>query len=421
MGFLLLKTHGSHRFKNIDELLVMQEFFELSQTRSGVNSTTLICNSIYFTIFGLGTFVMNIIKHKIMIHKSTIQKLGIVIPLWSILLVACANKTEEAPGESAIENIALEKLPVDIIVAKEQQLHQEEIVVGTMMPYRAVSIVSELAQKITQVAFKEGSYVSQGAVLYKLNDAEIRSSLKQLGAELELARLTKDRLTTLLKTETVRPQEHDEAVMRFRSLEAQQERLRVDLEKTVIRAPFSGKIGISKVHLGAYVVPGAELVVLQDQSSVKIGFAISEKYVPLIKMGHKIRFITELSDEEFTATISATEPGLDAQGRSLQVQAIAPNIDGQFRAGLSAKVHFSISNPDAKGILVPTEALAPGDKGYTVFVIKNGMAKPAMVSITNRTEKDAIISSGLITGDSIIISNMLRIGEGTPVKAVVPN
>ncbi len=356
-----------------------------------------------------------------MLHKSTIQKLGIVIPLWSILLVACANKTEEASAESTPANVPVEKLPVDILVAKEQQLHQEEIVVGTLMPYRAVSIVSELPQKITQVAFQEGSFVNQGALLYKLNDADIRSRLKQLGAEWELARLTKDRLATLLKTETVRPQEYDEALMRFRSLEAQQELVRVDLEKTVIRAPFSGKIGISKVHLGAYVLPGAELVVLQDQSRVKINFALSEKYVSLIKIGQKIRFTTELSDQEYLATISATEPGLDAQGRSLQVQAMTQNTDGQFRAGLSAKVYFSLSNPDAKGILVPTEALAPGDKGYTVFVIKNGLAKPTSVSISNRTEKEAIITSGLIAGDSLIISNMLRIGDGTPVKAVVPN
>ncbi|WP_430611781.1 efflux RND transporter periplasmic adaptor subunit [Flavobacterium sp. JP2137] len=354
-----------------------------------------------------------------MLYKSTIQKLGIAIPLWSILFVACSNKTEEPQGETAAAAVA--QLPVDVIVAKEEPLAQEEAVVGTLMPYREVAIVSELPQKITQVAFKDGSFVSQGAVLYKLNDADIRSRLKQIQAELELARLTKDRLSALLKTETVRPQEHDEALMRLRSLEAQQELLRVDLEKTVIRAPFSGKIGISKVHLGAYVSPGMELVVLQDQSSVKILFSISEKYVSLIKMGQKIRFTSELSDQQHSATITATEPGLDAQGRSLQVQAITANTDGHFRAGLSAKVYFAVSPQDAKGILVPTEALAPGDKGYSVFIINDGQAKITAVTISNRTEKEAIITSGLSAGDSIIVSNMLRIADGTPVKAVGSN
>jgi membrane fusion protein (multidrug efflux system) len=356
-----------------------------------------------------------------MLYKHTTQRLGILVPLLSILLIACENKTEKAPESDATAKADVNKLPVDIIIAQEKQLNQEEAVVGTMMPYREVAIVSELPQKITHVAFKDGSYVSQGVVLYKLNDADIRSRLKQVGAELELARLTKDRMANLLKTETVRPQENDEAVMRYQSLIAQQELLRVDLAKTVIRAPFSGKIGISKVHLGAYVSPGAELVTLQDQSSIKINFAVPEKYLPLIQTGNKVRFTSELSDQEYSATINATEPGLDAQGRSLQVQAITSNTGGKFRAGLSAKVYFSVTQKGAKGIMVPTEALSPSDKGYAVFVIKNGVAKPVAVTISNRTETDAVITSGIKTGDNIIVSNMLRIGDGTPVKAVVPN
>lgn len=354
-----------------------------------------------------------------MLNKSTIQRLGILIPLLCVILIACKNTPEKSSGETENVSIDASKLPVDIIIANEQLRNQEEVVVGTMMSNREVSIVSELPQKITQVVFKDGNYVSQGDVLYTLNDSDIRSRLKQVGAELELALLNKERMSNLLKTETVRQQEFDEALMRFRYIEAQQDLLRVELAKTVIRAPFSGKIGISKVHLGAYVTPGAELVMLQDQGIIKINFSVSEKYLPLIQTGDKVRFTSELSGQEYLATISATEPGLDAQGRSLQVQAITNNADGQFRAGLSAKVYFRVTDKGAKGILVPTEALAPGEKGYTVFVIKNGVAKPVEVTISNRTETDVIITSGIATNDSIIVSNMLRLGDGTPVQAVV--
>lgn len=354
-----------------------------------------------------------------MLYKYSTQRLGVLIPLLGILLIGCENKEKKAPEKTAAAQADASKLPVDIIVAQEEQLNQEEAVVGTMMPYREVSIVSELPQKITQVAFKDGSYVRQGAVLYKLNDADIRSRLKQIGAELKLAQLSKNRLNNLLKTETVRPQEYDEAVMRFQSLSAQQDLLQVELAKTVIRAPFSGKIGISKVHLGAYVTPGAGLVTLQDQSSIKINFSVPEKYLSLIQTGGEVRFTSELSDQEYSSTIIATEPGLEAQTRSLQVQAIARNTDGKFRAGLSAKVYFHVSNKGATGIMIPTEALAPGEKGYSVFVIKSGVAKPKAVTISNRTETDAVITSGISAGDSIIVSNMLRLGDGTPVKAVV--
>lgn len=354
-----------------------------------------------------------------MLLINTIRRLGILIPLLSIFLFACENKSQKSAEKTATTNADASKLPVDIIIAQEQLLKNEEAVVGTMLSYREVSIVSELSQKITKVAFKDGSYVSQGTVLYTLNDADIRSRLKQVGAELELAQLNKERLFNLLNTESVMQQEYDEAFTRYRSLEAQQELLHVELAKTVILAPFSGKIGISKVYPGAYVTPGAELVLLQDQSSIKINFFVSEKYLPIIHTGDKIRFTSELSGHEHMATINATAPGLDAQSRSLRVQAIIKNTGGQFRAGLSAKVYFHVTNKGAKGILVPTEALAPGEKGYTVFIIKNGVAKPVEVTISNRTEKDAVIISGISTSDSIIVSNMLRLGDGTPVKAVV--
>jgi membrane fusion protein (multidrug efflux system) len=226
-------------------------------------------------------------------------------------------------------------------------------------------------------------------------------------------------MRSLLNSETVRQQEYDEAFMRFRYLEAQQDQLRVEWAKTVVRAPFSGRIGITKVYKGAYVTPGAALVMLQDQSSIKINFSVPEKYLPLIRIGDKVRFTSGLSGQEYEARISAMEPGLDAEGRSLQVQAITNNSGGHFRPGLSAKVYFRVTDKGATGILVPTEALSPGEKGYTVFVIKQGVAKPVEVTISNRTETDAVITSGITTNDSIIVSNMLRLGDGTPVKAIV--
>ncbi|QQT26900.1 efflux RND transporter periplasmic adaptor subunit [Sphingobacterium spiritivorum] len=351
-----------------------------------------------------------------MFYKYSTHKLGILVSLLSILFTACESKPKK---EEAAAPAAAGKLPVDVIVAQEQELDQQEIFVGTLMPYREIAVVSETAQKITKVAFKDGSYVSQGAVLYTLNDSDIRSQIRKVDAELKFARLTKDRMTNLLKTETVKQQEYDEALMRLSSLEAQQEYLRTELAKTVICAPFSGKVGITKVHLGAYVSPGTLLVDLQDQSNLKINFRLPERYLPLIKTGTAIQFSTGLSEEQYNASITATEPELDAEGRSLQVQAIIRNNGEKFRAGQSVRVYFSTEQKGKTGVMIPTEALMPGEKGYNAFVIKGGVAKPVPVLVSNRTEAEAIITSGIQSGDSVVVSNMLRVADGTPVQAVV--
>lgn len=356
-----------------------------------------------------------------MLRGLIILKAVLLHFLLSLLLIACDSNKAKTQKEAATPDADTSKLPVDVVLVREENLNPEEVVVGTMIPYREVAIVSEIPQKIVRVAFNDGGYVSKGQLLYKLNDADIKARLNQLNAELKLARLNEQRLSRLLKTETVGQQEYDETAMKLHSLEAQEDLLRVELNKTEIRAPFSGRIGISKADPGSYVSPGTELVSLQDQGTIKINFSIPEKHLSQIKVGKKIRFTTELSDQQYLATIRATEPGVNAQNRSLQVQAIAYNPGGKFRAGLSAKIYFPTAGKDAKGMKLPTEALIPGGQGYSVFVIENGAAKATPVTIGNRTETEAIITSGLSNGDSVIVSNILRAGDGMPVQVVASN
>lgn len=353
-----------------------------------------------------------------MLRGLTILKAVLLHFLLILLLISCDSNKEKTQKEAAASTADANKLPVDVVIVQEKGLNQEEVVVGTLMPYREVSVVSEIPQKIIQVAFNDGGYVSKGQLLYKLNDADIKARLNQLNAELKLARLNEQRLSRLLKTETIGQQEYDETLMKLHSLEAQEELLRVELKKTEISAPFSGRIGISKADPGSYVSPGTELVNLQDQRTIKINFSVPEKYLPQVQVGKKLNFTTELSDQQYTATIKATEPGINAQNRNLQVQAIADNPGGKFRAGLSAKIYFSTAGKEAKGITLPTEALIAGGEGYNVFVVKNGAAKSTPVSIGTRTETEAIITSGLRNGDSVIVSNILRTGDGMPVQVI---
>jgi membrane fusion protein (multidrug efflux system) len=223
-----------------------------------------------------------------------------------------------------------------------------------------------------------------------------------------------------LESETVRTQEYDEAYSRLQAIEAQEELLLAEIAKTEIRAPFSGTIGISKVEVGSYVSPGLELANLQNQESVKIMFSVPERYLPLVKPGSQVTFMTELSEEKLSATITASEAGLDVNNRSLKVQAVAKNPGRNYKGGLSAKVFFNTAAAGTNGIKVPSHALIPGGNGYNVYVIKEGMAKLAPVVVSNRTDSEAIISGGLAAGDTVIVSNIMRLGDGMPVSAVTP-
>lgn len=329
-------------------------------------------------------------------------------------VVACSSQAADTPGQNKTET---PKLPVDVTVVTPTNKENAEVIAGSIVPNREVEIMSEVTKKITAVTYKDGGFVSSGQLLYKLDDADILAKIRQLHAELQLARINERRFAALLKTETVRQEEYDAAFAKKQTLEASAQYLQAELSKTSIRAPFSGRIGISKVQNGALVSPGIPLVTLQEQGSVKIQFSIAEKYLPLLKTGNPILFSTELQDS-LQATVVATEPGVDQASRNITVQAIAANPSGSLKPGMSAKVHFKTSSEQAKSIILPTQSLIPGGKGYNVFVVKNGVAKLTPVTIANRNEEEAIISSGLTTGDSVMVSNILRAMDGTPVQVV---
>ncbi len=353
-----------------------------------------------------------------MIPNLKIVKVFLALSALILTLNSCQEGDAKVKKENNSKAAEVSKLPVDVIVAQEADLNQEETMVGTILPNQEVSIVSEIAQKIIRISFSDGASVSKGQLLYKLNDTELKAKLKELQAELKLAKLNEQRLGRLLKLEAIRKQEYDDIAMKKQALEAQEEFLQFQLSKTEIRAPFSGRIGISKVDVGTYITPGLDLVNLQDQSTVKINFSVPEKYLLQVKKDNMIRFTTQLSELQNKATIKATESGLDEANRNLQVQAIASNPKGEFKGGMSAKIHFSTGAAAAKGIKIPSEALIPGDKGYNVYIVIDGVVKSTPVVIANRSESEAIIISGLNNGDIIVVSNILRLGDGMPVNAI---
>lgn len=353
-----------------------------------------------------------------MLQDLKIGKVFFAISMLMLILNSCQKDEAKLKKEDNSNTEKGSKLPVDVMLAQETDLNQEEVVVGTIVPNQEVAIVSETAQKINQIAFADGTNVTKGQLLYKLNDTDIKAKLKELQAELKLAKLNEQRLGRLLKMESVRKQDYDDVVMKMQALQAQEEFLQFQLSKTEIKAPFSGGIGISKVHLGTYVTPGLDLVNLQDQSVIKINFSLPEKYLLQVKKGNKIGFTTQLSTQQSLATIRASESGLDEANRNIKVQAIAANPKGEFKGGMSATIHFSIGKEGAKGIKIPTEALIPGEKGYNVYIVVNGIAKLTPVTIANRSESEVTITSGINSGDAIVITNILRLGDGMPVNPI---
>lgn len=333
----------------------------------------------------------------------------VVIILVLLKIFVLSPKKAKAPAAAANPSI-----PAECYVVRDTTVDYRVETVGSVRAREQVDIVSEIARKVVSIPMKEGAAVRAGQLLFKLDGADISARINKLKIELQYAAANEARDKVLLSKGGLSQEKFDESANRRSTLEAEIEVLKVDLAKTEIRAPFSGRIGLRSVSEGALVTPGMVLANLQDMSRIKIDFSVPERYSRDLHAGSLISYRTDYLPEERTAAVEAIEPAVDQRTRTLMVRADADNKDGSLVPGTSARISLTVTEA-RPGIFVPTSALVPSIKGYTAFIKQKGAAKAVTVKTGVRNRDNIQILEGLQTGDSLITTNLLRIKNGSPV------
>ena len=292
------------------------------------------------------------------------------------------------------------------------------ILAGTVLPNEQVDITSEVSGKVVAINFSEGARVGRGSVLARLNDAELRASLSRAESRLKLAELNQKRQEALLAREAVSPAEYEIAVSELEVARAEIELLKAQIEKTVIRAPFSGRIGLRQISVGAYVSPATVIATLQDLDPLKIEFAIPETYAARVSRGMLFHYTIDGSDVRRSARVYAIEPALDASNRTLTVRALSPNSGSNIMPGQFAAVEMLTGRREPLP-LVPTQAIIPTMDGEQVYVVAGGTATIRPVKTGARSESFIEIVEGLAPGDTVIVEGIQTIEEGSPVIPLI--
>jgi membrane fusion protein (multidrug efflux system) len=354
--------------------------------------------------------------------EKTIQSAKIVsglilaaLILGSVLLKGYSSKGT-APEKAEVKDVA-SGIPVDVQVITSGSLNEEMTVSGTLMAFQEVSIMSELNRKVISVQAKEGKFVNAGALLFKLDDADLLAELEQLKQQEKLVLLNESRLKDLVDREAAVQQDYDQAFTNLKVIQSKIEQLKVMIAKTSIRAPFSGNLGIVNVYTGAYVSPGTSLVQLTDNSRLKIDFAVPEKHANTLKTGDAVQYQVESNDKVQTARIVAHESSLDPKTRTLLIRAVGNNASHELLPGQSARLTLRL-NTSGNALMIPNQALIPSSKGYGVFVVDGNKASFKNIEIGQRNAATVNVTSGLATGDTLITSNMLRLSPNAQIQLV---
>ena len=286
--------------------------------------------------------------------------------------------------------------------------------VGTLAANESIKVVSEISRRLTRVHVEEGALVKKGALLFSLDSSDLGADLRRLEVKKKLLASQEARSKQLLSQNLLSQAEYDRVKSELDELRAEMGMRGVTLQKTRIRAPFAGKVGLRRVSAGAWVTPETVLTTLSDTSKLKVDFALPERYVADVRVGHEFFFKVTGRPERFKGQVIAIEPEIDRATRSVSVRGLTENAEGELASGAFANVEVPIG-ADKPILTVPAQALVPSVKGHGIWVLTDGKASLRPVEIGQRTADNVEIVSGLSAGDTVLVNNLLRLREGAPV------
>ena len=317
-----------------------------------------------------------------------------------------------APGDGAMA------MPVEIAPVQVGPIQRRLTAVGSLRSNESVVIRPELAGRIADFRFEEGEQVAAGQPLVVLDDVIYRAELEEVQASLELSRANHERAIDLLGRGAGTTKARDEAIAQLRADEAALHLAKARLDKTVIRAPFDGVVGLRSVSVGEFLGVGQDMVNLEQIDPLKADFRVAEIYLAAVGRGQKIELSADaFPGETFTGEVYAINPLIDESGRSVVLRARLPNADGRLRPGLFVRVTLVLNERD-DAIQVPEQALVPQGQDQFVFRVVDG--KAALTKVTAGIRRDGMveITEGLGPEDEVVTAGQLKIRDGAPVQPV---
>lgn len=349
-------------------------------------------------------------------RSSAIKRLvgfGLVAVVLVGLAIPKISASDESGGASA--SSGPQAIGVDVYVVQPTQVRDQLLTSGTLRANESVELSSEAAGKVTSIQFEEGRRVEQGQLLLTINDAELQAQRKRLNYQLALAEDRRQRQERLLSEGGVSQETYDQTVNEVNVLESELELVEAQIEKTKVRAPFSGTIGLRMVSEGSYISPQTQIAMLQSIDPIKIDLSVPEKYSGRVQAGAPISFTVRGSEARYQGRVYAVEPQINPTTRSLRLRARADNASRSLRPGAFADITVVFDTID-DAIAVPTFAVLPELGGQQVFVVEGGEAQPRSVETGVRTDSTVQVTSGLAVGDTVITSGIQQLRPGLPIR-----
>jgi len=298
---------------------------------------------------------------------------------------------------------------------------------GSSRALKGVSVTTELAGMVQTIYFTPGAFVEAGTVLVQLNADSDVALLHSLQASADLAKTVYTRDKAQFAVKAVSQATLDADAANLKSADAQVEQQAATVAKKTIRAPFSGRLGISAVNPGQYINPGDKVVTLQTLDPIYVDFFVPQQMLAQLQTGLPVNITTDtFIGQTYTGKITTIDPLVDRTTRNVEVEATIMNPKSELTPGMFVSVEVDVGT-EQKYLTLPQTAISFNPYGQLVYVVMQSGAdkivKQAFVK-TGETRGDQVtILEGLKEGDMIVTSGQLKLKNGSKViinNSIVP-
>lgn len=318
---------------------------------------------------------------------------------------------EQMAANSGASNL----LEVEAVEMDYETIDDEIFSSGTIQANEVVELSAEASGIITDIYFEEGREVEEGDLLLKINDSELQAQKQRAEFRLNLAEQREERQRRLLERGGISQEDYDATLNEVNVLRSEIQLINAQIDKTEIRAPFSGIVGLKYVSVGSYIGPNTRIASLQEVDPIKIDFSVPERYISRVAVGDAIKFTVQGVDSTFTGEVYAIEPRINTETRTLQIRAISDNSGQLLYPGAFANITLILEEID-DALMVPTISIIPGLNSQKVFIARDGVVEEQFIRSGIRTSEKVQVVEGIQKGDIILTTGLLQVQPGMQVN-----
>lgn len=355
---------------------------------------------------------------------SVFALVAVLVGLFLILRPAqvsnAASKSETAAKNDAkdAKKDQERKLPVEVAVAKNGTISSSLITTASLEPDRQVTLIAETNGTVDRLLVEEGNGVREGQLLAVLSEREKAVKLEQAKIRVENAKQELERKDASFKARIISESEYDKAKYEMEVAIAEQNAAQVELDRTTIRAPFSGIITERFIEKGQNINPEDKLFTLADVNPLEAKVYLPEKEIFGVKTGQSVQMaLNSQKNVKFEGTVRQINPAVDPKTGTVKVTVEINKVPQEVRPGSFVDVKMVTRKHD-NALLIPKKALLEEAGERFVYVIENNKATRRVVTIGFTDDVNAEILSGVSEAENVVIAGQGSLRDGSKTEIV---